>query len=527
MIRITCRKCGTVLGIPESPATNLFACPKCKQVLRLQGCPNQSGRVVPEVRSVAAHPSPPVSLSRPNRITAARLQPGLVLKLGACLLALAGVLIGSWFAFRVPTGDNKPSSEVARSTQPVLDQTQTDLPQVAERQRPIADKPPIKDQTAKEKPENNDLEKAPLDKEERAENFNKPPPMGTELLPEVSLPDKRPVDNKDPSPEPSREPAPDPKLQAAIDRHALAAKPDDEASLDKLADYLAKACKTERDKARAIYRWITDRIAYDMAGLANPKLEDNMPEAVLKKRKAICEGYARLFAELSTRLDLQVKKIDGRVKGLGYVPGESLGKMGRHSWIAVRIENEWKLLDPTWGAGLIDPKMQFVKAFTDYYFFPPSDQLIFTHFPDEREFQFLKQPWTEADFVKRPKVERYFFELGFSSQQACLTMAEPGFREFVKLYSHPSSTTRVTKAPLAMFLTLGKEYVFQLHSDDYTEMAVFTKEKETDKRWTQVTMKQDGNTFGTTVTVRKGILRVSGRKTRRDVFSNILEYVVE
>src|SRR5262249_29933569 len=47
---------------------------------------------------------------------------------------------------------------------------------------------------------------------------------------------------------------------ADIDKHALAATADDEASLDQLAQYLARPCKSDRDKARAIYRWITDRI---------------------------------------------------------------------------------------------------------------------------------------------------------------------------------------------------------------------------------------------------------------------------
>ncbi|MCS7045368.1 MAG: transglutaminase-like domain-containing protein, partial [Gemmataceae bacterium] len=59
-------------------------------------------------------------------------------------------------------------------------------------------------------------------------------------------------------------PAQDAKPYKAIDQHALKAPPEAEASLDSLAEYLAKPCKTDRDKARAIYRWITDRIAYDV-----------------------------------------------------------------------------------------------------------------------------------------------------------------------------------------------------------------------------------------------------------------------
>ena len=45
--------------------------------------------------------------------------------------------------------------------------------------------------------------------------------------------------------------------------------------LNHLADYLARPCKTDRDKARAAYRWITDRIAYDAEAFFTGKRGDN------------------------------------------------------------------------------------------------------------------------------------------------------------------------------------------------------------------------------------------------------------
>src|SRR5262249_9978941 len=80
-----------------------------------------------------------------------------------------------------------------------------------------------------------------------------------------------------------------------IDKHALAATTADEATLVKLAKYLVGPCKSDRDKAHAIYRWITDRIAYNAEGLSSGNLGDNTPASVLKNRKAVCEGYAALY----------------------------------------------------------------------------------------------------------------------------------------------------------------------------------------------------------------------------------------
>src|SRR5580704_9177499 len=72
----------------------------------------------------------------------------------------------------------------------------------------------------------------------------------------------------------------------AIDQHALKAGPDDESSVASLAAYLKSVCKTDKEKARAIFRWITDRVRYDADAFFSGKPSDTIPEAVLKSRKA-------------------------------------------------------------------------------------------------------------------------------------------------------------------------------------------------------------------------------------------------
>jgi hypothetical protein len=46
-----------------------------------------------------------------------------------------------------------------------------------------------------------------------------------------------------------------------IDEYARKSSPADEKSSEALIKYLAKGCKTEEEKARAIFVWITDKIA--------------------------------------------------------------------------------------------------------------------------------------------------------------------------------------------------------------------------------------------------------------------------
>src|SRR5262249_37909649 len=138
-----------------------------------------------------------------------------------------------------------------------------------------------------------------------------------------------------------------------IDDHALQAPPEAEKLLSALAKYLAKPCKSEQEKARAIYRWITDRIAYDAEGFLSGKHPSSRPDVVLKDRKAVCEGYASLYVDLATRMGLTVEKVSGYAKTAARTPGATFAKE-RHAWNAVQIQGRWGLIDATWGAGFLN-----------------------------------------------------------------------------------------------------------------------------------------------------------------------------
>jgi transglutaminase-like putative cysteine protease len=91
----------------------------------------------------------------------------------------------------------------------------------------------------------------------------------------------------------------------AIDRHALAAPAEAEASLPALAAYLAKPCQNDREKVRTVYRWVTDRIAYDVEARISGQRIDGSAAAVLQSRRAVCDGYANLVQDLCSRAGVQ------------------------------------------------------------------------------------------------------------------------------------------------------------------------------------------------------------------------------
>ena len=158
---------------------------------------------------------------------------------------------------------------------------------------------------------------------------------------------------------------------AAIDTYALNAPVEACKSPESLAYYLKSADKfSERDKARAIYTWITHNIRYNHSiieqNLLGTRENTLMQQAenVLAQRSGVCEGYANLYKALANLMGLSAEIVTGKVRREdGQIP-----EIG-HAWVSVKIGGEWSLSDPTWGAGYYDPDAGI--------HFPPSDDLYF------------------------------------------------------------------------------------------------------------------------------------------------------
>ena len=101
--------------------------------------------------------------------------------------------------------------------------------------------------------------------------------------------------------------------------------------------------------------------------------------------KTVCEGYSRLYIELAEYLGLMVKYIAGYAKEYGYEPGNKLGRPD-HAYNAIKLDNNWYLLDPTWGACNYEKKNKNKKNrddYNDYYFCTDPELLIRSHFPKQ------------------------------------------------------------------------------------------------------------------------------------------------
>lgn len=200
---------------------------------------------------------------------------------------------------------------------------------------------------------------------------------------------------------------------ATVDAYAMAAKPGDEVSLERLGAYLKAASTRETDRARAAFVWVTSRVAYDAnlyfrtAGQTpiveaeqmrrDPRFAGQMPEVVLRDRKAVCLGYSRLLEALCREMGLTAYTANGMALGNGVASTQG----PNHAWNIVKSEGAWHLMDATWAAGHLGPDRQFVRKYTDSLFFPAPGVFVRDHLPADPAYQLLASPVSKQAFQQK------------------------------------------------------------------------------------------------------------------------------
>ncbi len=172
---------------------------------------------------------------------------------------------------------------------------------------------------------------------------------------------------------------------------------------DQLVKLINRDFQLPEDKARAIYTWIATNIVYDIKALKTgpkiihymyfsdaekvyreQKIMDDLVMRTLGAGKATCQGYSTLFKHLCNLVDLECIVISGisktRKSDIGIIPATN-----NHSWNAVKIDEEWKLIDVTWGAGYLNENSdKFIPAFNDNFFFASPARFYLNHYPDDQ-----------------------------------------------------------------------------------------------------------------------------------------------
>jgi hypothetical protein len=160
---------------------------------------------------------------------------------------------------------------------------------------------------------------------------------------------------------------------------------------------LESICNTEEQKARAFFVWIAHNIKYDVPELYNSSGNYEKQEAaqVFKTRKGVCQGYSNLFLEFC-----KLSGIECQI-AVGHVRQEGIYQPYGHAWNVIRIDGKWRLIDATWGAGVIDNSKTYRKLFDDRYFMGDPAFFIQEHYPFDPIWQLMENPIKLEEFKKQ------------------------------------------------------------------------------------------------------------------------------
>ena len=205
-----------------------------------------------------------------------------------------------------------------------------------------------------------------------------------------------------------------PSLYTNIDAYVLSAPASSQTSISNLAAYLRIRATNDLLKARAIYRWITKNISYNVSGYFSGNYGPNDAASVFARRTSVCQGYSELFQELGTLLGLKTELVSGYAKGYGFNIGQTVDGIANHAWTAVCINGEWYLIDSTWGAGHLSGS-SYVWSFKECYFLTSPEDFFIEHFPTDPQWQLLDKQKTLADFQNSIFIYSDYLELKVKS----------------------------------------------------------------------------------------------------------------
>ncbi|MHB2016280.1 MAG: transglutaminase domain-containing protein [Candidatus Xenobia bacterium] len=195
---------------------------------------------------------------------------------------------------------------------------------------------------------------------------------------------------------------------AALDARARDVPESEAASIDGVARALTAGCAQPQERARLLYAWVAQHITYDVAAFESGKHPDQSADAVFQRRTAVCAGYAYLYQALCQAVDIPCQVVPGDARsGLG-APSAN-GPKPNHAWNAVQFGNRWYLVDATWGAGSM-MQHRFVPHYTPFWFCTSPEAFIYTHLPQDPQWQQLSAPLSWQDWQALPSLKPQFFE---------------------------------------------------------------------------------------------------------------------
>ena len=192
---------------------------------------------------------------------------------------------------------------------------------------------------------------------------------------------------------------------------------------------IEKDFSTDKEKARAAFFWLAKNIRYNLKEYYNPRqrsyrfsytteaektakyqnLVDNLVKTTFRSKTGVCEEYAQSFKKICGLLHIEAEVIKGNVRNAASEIGK-ITNTTNHAWNAVKIDDEWLILDATWAAGYVY-NGKWIRDFNDYFYDIPKDKILKSHYPEASIWMLRFGRMTEEEFYNQPIYSNTFLGL--------------------------------------------------------------------------------------------------------------------
>lgn len=298
-----------------------------------------------------------------------------------------------------------------------------------------------------------------------------------------------------------------------IDNYVLGLKVRKNITEAELVKLITLQSQTRMEKARAIFIWIANNIAYD----TNYKIRSK--DDALRLGKGVCEAYSDMFRSFGELAGLEVVIIPGDTKQYFYKRPSDLDK-GGHAWNAVKMDNNrWMIVDATWGAGHVKNK-KFTRKLSVHFFDPKPEIFIFTHFPKEDRWQLLNKPVARDEFLRMPPLSPELVSWGFNPDATFLYFANNRNASFPDQFSI-DVTWKINMMPVCDELKVGKSYDFEFILPKNEELAIICNNKDL------IRFEQNGDKFSLTFIPQNKGQAIVAVKHPNGKFGGVFKYNVK
>ena len=257
---------------------------------------------------------------------------------------------------------------------------------------------------------------------------------------------------------------------STIDAYVLGLRTRRNISEAELAQVITMHSTTKMEKARAIFIWLANNIAYD----TNYRIYSK--EVALRQGRGVCQAYSELFKSLGELAGLEVMVIAGDSKPQTYRRPSDIDRRG-HAWNAVKVDDgRWALVDATWGAGYVNNK-KFTRKLSEFWFDTSPEFFVFTHLPKEENWQLLDKPVTRDEFLRMPPLSPELVAWGFNPDATLSYFINTRGASFPEQFSIDLDW-KINSMPVSNELKVGGSYEFEFILPQDNELAIVSNNRD-------------------------------------------------